>query len=44
LSSAQLDEDLYLRPGDMIFVPQNTISKLKKWIPIPNITYGIIPQ
>jgi len=39
--SATLEEDLYLRPGDMLFVPQNAISKVKKWIPIPSIS--IIP-
>lgn len=40
-SSADLEEDMYLRSGDMIFVPQNTISKVKKWIPIPSIS--VIP-
>ena len=38
LASGDLEEDMYLRSGDMIFVPQNTISKAKKWIPIPSIS------
>jgi len=33
LSSKNLDEDLLLRPGDMLYVPQNTISKLSRFLP-----------
>lgn len=33
--SGNLSEDMQLHPGDMIFVPQNRISKLKKFLPIP---------
>jgi polysaccharide biosynthesis/export protein len=28
-----LNEDLHLQPGDMIFVPKNTLSKIQQWIP-----------
>jgi polysaccharide biosynthesis/export protein len=28
-----LSEDPFLRPGDMLFVPQNTLSKIKPFIP-----------
>jgi polysaccharide biosynthesis/export protein len=31
--AGNLTEDLHLQPGDMFFVPQNSISKIKKWIP-----------
>jgi polysaccharide export outer membrane protein len=31
--TGNLTEDLHLQPGDMFFVPQNYISKIKKWIP-----------
>jgi polysaccharide export outer membrane protein len=31
--SRNLTEDLHLRPGDMIFVPKNTISKIQQFIP-----------
>jgi polysaccharide export outer membrane protein len=30
----QVSEDVHLRPGDMIFVPQNRISKIKPFIPV----------
>jgi hypothetical protein len=28
-----VSEDPQVRPGDMLFVPQNFISKIKKFIP-----------
>jgi hypothetical protein len=28
-----LNEDPYLHPGDMVFVPKNTISKIARFIP-----------
>jgi polysaccharide export outer membrane protein len=33
LQGHDVSEDLQIRPGDMLFVPQNTISKVKKFIP-----------
>jgi len=33
LQSRDLSEDAHLRPGDMIFVPQNTISKIQRYLP-----------
>jgi polysaccharide biosynthesis/export protein len=39
LNTADLSEDLTLRPGDMIYVPKNKISKIKPWIPLP--TFGV---
>ena len=39
IKSMDLSEDLHLRPGDMIYVPKNTMSKIKPWIPIP--TFGV---
>jgi len=39
IDSMDLSEDLNLRPGDMIYVPKNTMSKIKPWIPIP--TFGV---
>ena len=38
--TGNLTEDLHLQPGDMFFVPQNTISKVKKWIPYTAISTG----
>lgn len=44
LNSRNLTEDLTLRPGDMVYVPQNTISKIKNFVPTPTLgTYAPIP-
>ena len=44
LKSRNLSEDLELRPGDMVYVPQNAISKVKAYIPSPTLgTYAPIP-
>jgi polysaccharide biosynthesis/export protein len=36
LASRNLAEDPQLRPGDMLYVPQNTISKIKPFLPVPS--------
>jgi polysaccharide export outer membrane protein len=38
LASRNLAEDPQLQPGDMLYVPQNTLSKVKPFIPVP--TFG----
>jgi len=44
LNSRNLSEDSSLRPGDMVYVPQNAISKVKAWVPTPTVgTYGPLP-
>ncbi len=44
LNSRNLREDLSLHPGDMVYVPQNTISKIKAYVPTPTLgTYQTIP-
>jgi len=35
LNTRNLGEDLHLRPGDMIFVPQNRLSKIERFLPFP---------
>ena len=35
--SGNLAEDVHLRPGDMLFVPKNTTSKLQQWLPIYSV-------
>lgn len=41
LRSHNLQEDVYLRPGDMIFVPQNRISKFAPYLPTTSMgLYG----
>jgi polysaccharide biosynthesis/export protein len=37
LNKANLNEDLQLRSGDMLVVPQNKISKIKQYIPNLNV-------
>lgn len=41
LNSRNLSEDSSLRPGDMIYVPQNTISKVKSYVPTPSMGMGM---
>ena len=44
LNSRNLREDSSLRPGDMVYVPQNALSKVKAWVPTPTMgTYQTIP-
>jgi polysaccharide biosynthesis/export protein len=41
LAVGNLSEDLHLRPGDIIFVPKNAISKIKPFLPVPGVgLYG----
>jgi len=35
--SGNLTEDVHLRPGDMLFVPKNTASKVQQWMPIYSV-------
>jgi protein involved in polysaccharide export with SLBB domain len=37
LDGEDLAEDLHLRPGDMVLVPQSTMSHLARFIPVPNL-------
>jgi polysaccharide export outer membrane protein len=37
LQAENLSEDLHLRPGDLLFVPKNAVSKIKPWIPYPSM-------
>ena len=44
LKSRNLSEDLELHPGDMLYVPQNLISKVKAYVPNPSMgTYAPLP-
>ena len=37
LSSHDLNEDPHLRPGDMLYVPESTVSKLRRFAPRPSL-------
>jgi polysaccharide export outer membrane protein len=43
LNDRSLREDIHLRPGDMIFVPQNRISKFRRYIPSPGVGMTMNP-
>ena len=43
LAAKNLDEDLDLQPGDMLFVPQNRISKIKKFLPVSSLSAFVSP-
>ncbi len=43
LKNRNLSEDIHLHPGDLLFVPQNTISKLHKYLPLPNLGMYLNP-
>lgn len=40
LNSRNLAEDTHLKPGDTLFVPQNTLSKVRQFVPNPGIGLG----
>jgi polysaccharide biosynthesis/export protein len=44
LKTKSLAEDLRLRPGDMVFVPQSTISKVRKYLPLPTTGVYVNPM
>jgi polysaccharide biosynthesis/export protein len=43
LASRNLDEDVELRADDMIYVPQNRISKIKKYLPVASLSTFFTP-
>ncbi|HKW16062.1 MAG TPA: polysaccharide biosynthesis/export family protein [Terriglobales bacterium] len=43
LASHNLEEDLELQPGDMLFVPQNRISKIRKFLPVASLSTFFTP-
>jgi polysaccharide export outer membrane protein len=43
MAKADLQEDIHLQPGDMIFVPQNRISKIKSLIPSSSVGASFRP-
>jgi len=43
LESRDLNEDAHLRPGDMIYVPQNSISKIKRFLPTSSMGAFVDP-
>ena len=44
LRSSDLKEDLHLKPGDFVYVPQNTFSKLQRLIPTSSLSLYLNPM
>jgi len=44
LKTRHLEEDSHLSPGDFVFVPQNTISKIRKYMPTANMSMYMNPE
>jgi polysaccharide biosynthesis/export protein len=43
LKSRNMDEDMELEPGDLLFVPQNRISKIRRYLPTSSLSSFISP-
>ena len=43
LQAKNIQEDIHLRPGDMIFVPQNAYSKIQPYIPKASLDWYVHP-
>jgi polysaccharide biosynthesis/export protein len=43
LRGKDLAEDIELQPGDMLLVPKNTLSKIERFIPVPNLAAYVNP-
>jgi polysaccharide export outer membrane protein len=37
MKEGKLDEDMQIRPGDMVFVPKNVLSKIDRYMPSTNV-------
>jgi polysaccharide export outer membrane protein len=44
MAAGALDEDVHLLPDDMLFVPQNTLSKIERFLPIPGVGLFTFPR
>jgi polysaccharide export outer membrane protein len=43
LKQSDLKEDAHLRPGDLVFVPQNSISKIARFLSKPSLSMYLSP-
>ena len=43
LKTNGLREDAHLRPGDLVFVPQNAISKIARFLTKPSMSMYVSP-
>ena len=43
LASRDLSEDIHIKSGDLIFVPQNRISKIRRFLPASTLSTYVNP-
>jgi polysaccharide export outer membrane protein len=43
IRSRNLGEDVHLRPGDLLFVPKNTMSKVRQYLPVASLSTYLNP-
>jgi protein involved in polysaccharide export with SLBB domain len=43
LKHKNLSEDVYVKPGDLLYVPQNAWSKIKQILPTPGVGMQVMP-
>jgi polysaccharide biosynthesis/export protein len=43
LNSRNLSEDFHVRPGDLLYVPQNRISKIRRYLPTSSLSTYVNP-
>jgi polysaccharide biosynthesis/export protein len=43
LHDKSLKEDMHVRAGDMVFVPESRISKIRRYVPVPGMGIGLNP-
>ncbi|MGA2696273.1 MAG: polysaccharide biosynthesis/export family protein [Terriglobales bacterium] len=44
LKARKLSEDIHLRAGDFVYVPKNSISKIRQYMPVSNLSLYANPQ
>jgi len=44
LRERNLQEDVHVCPGDFLFVPQSTVSQIKRYVPVPNLGMYLNPS
>jgi|SRR5271168_5098634 len=44
LKAHKLGEDIHLRPGDLVYVPKNAISKIRQYMPTSSLSVYSTPQ
>src|SRR6267142_990938 len=43
IRNRNVNEDVHLRPGDMVFVPKSNLARLERFIPVPSVGLYVNP-